>query len=45
MSNVIGFFPVKHLGVDSAEPGPFCIYTIPRTKLSVTVRSMYRRNV
>src|ERR1700736_2220351 len=26
MSNVIGFsFPVKHLGVDSAEPGPFCI--------------------
>src|SRR5882672_298884 len=45
MSNVIGFFPVKHLGVDSAEPGPFCIYTIAATKLSVTVRSMYRRNV
>jgi hypothetical protein len=31
MSNVIGFFPVKHLGVDSAEPGPFCIYTIAAT--------------
>ena len=44
MSNVIGFFPVKHLGVDSAEPGPFSFKRVlnPNSGSATAARRQYQ---